>query len=196
MTDEQLSDFLRTEFAKSSRSLTKRLGSGRLQELAAFIMRKTAFIDSQKPDAKDQYSWLYRICCILRGMTDFPICRNPSCGKKIDGANGFLGKERGFRAYCSLRCAVRSPDVIRHRAETCMRECGVRSKSMLESTKQKIKATQKINGSVEKTLSKGRATRYAKNGGKWHSDDFGKKVKAAKVANGHPENWNNYDRIQ
>ena len=135
MPDEQLLDFLRTEFAKSSRSLTKRLGSGRLQELAAFITRKTAFIDSQKPDTKDRYSWLYRICCILRDMTDFPICQNPSCGKKIDGIDGFLGKERGFRTYCSLQCAVRSPDVIRHREETCMRECGVRSKSMLESTK-------------------------------------------------------------
>lgn len=37
-------------------------------------------------------------------------------------------------------------------------------------------------------------TRYRKNGGKWHADDFGDKVKAGKIRHGHSIGWNNLEK--
>jgi hypothetical protein len=194
MTDEQLKQELISMLNISRGSLIKRLRDGTLPELAEFILRKTAFMDDAVHKGF-KYPWLYRIYCVIHDMIGFPKCNNPNCENKIDKVSGFLGEKRGFRPYCSNKCSQSAPDVIRHRAETCMAECGVTNKSKLKEVIEKGHATRIKNSTSQSvTNEKARQTRYKKNNGKWHAEDFGEKVKAGKIKNGHPPNWNNPEK--
>lgn len=194
MTDEQLKQELISMLNISRGSLIKRLRDGTLPELAEFILRKTAFMDDAVHKGF-KYPWLYRIYCVIHDMTGFPKCNNPNCENKIDKVSGFLGEKWGFRPYCSNKCSQSAPDVIRHRAETCMAECGVTNKSKLKEVIEKGHATRIKNSTSQSvTNEKARQTRYKKNNGKWHAEDFGEKVKAGKIKNGHPPNWNNPEK--
>jgi hypothetical protein len=175
--------------------LIKRLRDGTYPELAKFILEKTNFINEQKPNNFDEYSWLYRIYCIINNLKDFPKCKNPKCQNKIDKPSGFLGEKKGFRPYCSIKCGASAPDVIKHREETCLHDVGVKNKSKLISTKRKVLETRLKNGNTFKQqVEKARITRYLTNNGKWHADDFGNKVKITKINNGHSANWTNIEK--
>ena len=140
--------------------MTKRLRDGTCPELAAFIKRKTSFIEYQKPDTASEYSWLYRIYCVVHNIEDFPRCHNPACENKVDKPSGFLGEKKGFRPYCCINCGASSVDVIRHRQENCMTKYGVTNKAKLDEVKAKIRETTLKNGSFEKAVEKSRITRY------------------------------------
>lgn len=62
------------------------------------------WIDEQLPLlSDDEYTYSTKICWILHGFTDFPICKNPNCSNKMAHINaGILG----YRCmYCSRKCA-------------------------------------------------------------------------------------------
>ena len=45
-------------------------------------------------------------------------------------------------------------------------------------------------------IEKCRQTRYKRNGGKWHADDYSDKVKQGTIRNGHSVNWKNPDKMK
>lgn len=45
-------------------------------------------------------------------------------------------------------------------------------------------------------IEKCRQTRYKRNGGKWHADDYSDKVKQGTIRNGHSANWKNPDKMK
>ena len=194
MTDQQFKEQLIHELQRSRGSLIKRLRDGTYPDLAEFIKRKTSFIEQQKPNDVDKYSWLYRIYCVIHDINDFPLCHNPNCENKIDKPSGFLGEKKGFRSYCCVQCGAAAPDVIKHRQENCMANYGVTNKSKLEEVKNKLRESRLKNNNAKIAAEKSRKTRFEKNNGLWHDKDFGNKVKISKIKNGHSAGWNNLEK--
>jgi len=110
-----------------------------------------------------------RIYCLEHELSDRPFCKK--CGK--NRVNRFIISDKVYGKWCSPTCQASDPDCIAAAKKTC----------------EKLYGDANYNG-----IEKSRQTRLGKNNGNWHADDFGDKVKARKVANGHDENWNNTEK--
>ena len=152
---------------------TARYMRGHFSAEYAALLEATSFLDKfDKPDDKNKkISVFERIYCLRAGLTDRPKCRH--CGTEY--VCGFNKQVREYRKWCSAKCQASDP------------ECVAGSKA----TRIARDGTATYHG-----VEKAKATRIAKNLGKWHAEDFGQKVKQAKISKGYASNWVNAEKAK
>ena len=132
---------------------------------------------------------------ILHGMTDFPKCK--VCGKQLNKSS-FLNIIRGYRLYCSHKCATQSEDFSKHISEA-QKKCVANDPLHYAKKAEKSKATRmQRHGTYmsNEAKAKARATidkHIAENPNYYY--DCEQKSKATKIANGHHPNWHNEERM-
>lgn len=73
-----------------------------------------------------------KIYLYYHNMSEAQKC--PICNKYTP----FLGFSKGYQTYCSLKCSNNSPEVIKKKEETCLKNHGVSHPCQNESIKQKL----------------------------------------------------------
>ena len=137
------------------------------------LLEATSFLDKfDVPENKNKKISIFeRIYCLRNGFIDRPKCKH--CG--VEYVCGFNKQLREYRKWCSAKCQASDPDCIAESKMTRLNKYGDETYHGVEKAKE---------------------TRMAKNGGKWHAADFGRKVKQAKIENGHASNWVNPEKAK
>lgn len=176
MTNEQISVEIERELAAWKGRLEdfaktlKRVNA----DLYAEILSLTECLDKFRPkplrNGKQlNVSFFERIHCIRHGLNDRPRCR--TCGMnyvcEFDTAKG------EYRKWCCPKCQASDHECVGKSKKTCFLKYGDENYNNIEQSKQ---------------------TRFTENGGSWHADDFGDKVKKSKAERHGDPNWNNPEK--
>lgn len=116
----------------------------------------------------DDCTFSSRIYCYINNITEYPKCR--FCGNTILNKQ-FINIKEGFAKYCSAACRHSNPD-----------------------TKKLCACSKLLRHGNAKFVNpeKSRQTRYQKNNGNWHADDFVFKSKLTKQNNYGDAGYNNH----
>ena len=130
------------------------------------ILKATKFLNETNKDDRE-ITFAERVFCILHNIHERPKCIQ--CGSYV-----MFAKDRGcYREFCS---------------QTCSR------KSEQTKTKRKTTTLERYGSETFHNIEKAKKTRFEHNKGKWHSDDFSKKVKETKFGKYGDENWSNPEK--
>ena len=159
-----------------------------------YIIENTKFLENNT----FEYSLSYRLWFLFNNQTTYCRCQNKDCNCILDDPKYFLGLSKGFRKYCCLKHAATDENVLQHREETCLKKYGAKNVMLSDFGKEQLTQTflKRYGVKVFPNTEKAKQTRYQKNNGKYHSDDFVKKVKQTKKIRHGNENWINKQKIK
>ena len=159
-----------------------------------YIIENTKFLKNNT----FEYSLSYRLWFLFNNQTTYCRCQNKDCNCILDDPKYFLGLSKGFRKYCCLKHAATDENVLQHREETCLKKYGAKNVMLSDFGKEQLTQTflKRYGVKVFPNTEKAKQTRYQKNNGKYHSDDFVKKVKQTKKIRHGNENWINKQKIK
>ena len=106
------------------------------------IMRRTSYLKSDE-------SILCRIYCLEHDISEHPICQGEVDGVKCMNKVKWDRKQKGFKKFCSCKCAQGNELTKRRRIDTCMMKYGCRSSAQSSEVKNKI--SQAMNNMSEDT---------------------------------------------
>ena len=134
------------------------------------ILNETEYLNKfSKTGIPEEISLFERLYCILNDLSDRPLCQY--CKKEY--VSRFSITLNSYRKWCGPSCQASDP------------ECITKSKQ----TRKEIYGYENYHG-----VEKAKETRYKKNNGKWHSDDYPAKVKSTKKEHFGDENWQNIEK--
>ena len=136
------------------------------------ILKQTSFLSKfSKVDDLSDISIFERFYCINNNLHNRPLCKN--CGSNF--VTSFNKQTLSYRLWCSPKCQATDKDCIDRVKKTKLNKYG----------------NENYNG-----IEKSKNTRFLKNNGSWHSEDFSKKVKSTKFKNFGNENYVGVEKIK
>lgn len=89
----------------------------------------------------DNIIWICRVYNFINKIIEIPKC--PVCNNNLN----FISFKFGYRKYCSIKCAINSPEFKANKENTMIKKYGVKNPSQLETVKKKkIETLQKNYG--------------------------------------------------